>query len=163
MRLRSGVIRTELTRGPIASPASHPSPELVPVKSWPMELDPQLRRGCYAVDHEDRRLHTVRAKENAMRQRTRWVAWIALGLGTTLASAPSQAAETGGKRPLNIILIICDQETYRLAADDYQLPARLALRDHGVTSRNHSIGCGDVQPFAGRSSAAEKTGGDELR
>jgi hypothetical protein len=60
-------------------------------------------------------------------------------------------------------LIICDQETYRLAADDYRLPARQALRDHGVTFRNHYIGCGDVQPFAGRSGAAEKTGGDELR
>jgi arylsulfatase A-like enzyme len=40
--------------------------------------------------------------------------------------------------PYNIILIISDQETYKLApAPDYQLPAREAIMQRGVTFRNH--------------------------
>jgi arylsulfatase len=72
---------------------------------------------------------------------------IALGLGAMLATTFGQAAESSSRRPLNIIFIICDQETYRLAAAaDYQLPARRALRDHGVTFRNHYIAAAMCSP-----------------
>lgn len=40
--------------------------------------------------------------------------------------------------PYNIILIINDQETYRLAtAPHYELPARATFQRHGITFRNH--------------------------
>lgn len=43
-----------------------------------------------------------------------------------------------GKKPYNIILIINDQETYRLLnAPGYNLPARKKLAEHGVTFQNH--------------------------
>jgi hypothetical protein len=54
--------------------------------------------------------------------------------------AVARAEEKNGKRPRNIIFVICDQETYQLAAkDDYKLPARQTLMRHGVTFRNHYI------------------------
>jgi arylsulfatase len=46
----------------------------------------------------------------------------------------------GRQHPYNVIFVICDQECYGLRAkDDYQLPARQALKNRGITFRNHYI------------------------
>ena len=59
---------------------------------------------------------------------------------TATAPAQTPSAPAAGKRPRNIIFVICDQETYHLTArGDYKLPARQALMRHGVTFRNHYI------------------------
>ncbi len=51
------------------------------------------------------------------------------------------------KPPYNILFVVCDQESYRLAAaGDYRLPARESLRRRGVTFRNHYIGSAVCTP-----------------
>lgn len=53
-------------------------------------------------------------------------------------NAWSDTKATRHHAPYNIILIISDQETYKLAsAPHYQLPARATLMRHGITFRNH--------------------------
>jgi arylsulfatase len=60
---------------------------------------------------------------------------------------PKQAKPADGKRPYNILFVICDQEAYRLfAKGDYPLPAREALKRRGVTFRNHYIGSAVCTP-----------------
>lgn len=65
-----------------------------------------------------------------------------LGVGAA-AYAGAEDAKRGGpvaKRPLNVIFLICDQESYHIRAQgDYVLPARKALQKRGVTFRNHYI------------------------
>jgi arylsulfatase len=62
-------------------------------------------------------------------------------------AARQKSAESTGKRPRNIIFVICDQESYHLTArDDYKLPARQALMRHGVTFRNHYIASAMCSP-----------------
>jgi arylsulfatase A-like enzyme len=78
----------------------------------------------------------VRKKEiNGMLQRGIWI-----GLATVLVISLCFAENnrTIQERPYNLILIINDQETnHLLAKGDYQLPARQAIRNHGVTFTNH--------------------------
>ena len=83
-----------------------------------------------------------------MRYQSRMLAVNVLAIGATIASAAlSFAADDKGQRPLNVIFIICDQETHQLAAGaDYQLPARQALSNHGVTFRNHYIAAAMCTP-----------------
>lgn len=51
------------------------------------------------------------------------------------------------KPQYNIVLIISDQEAYRLAAaKDYRLPAREELASHGVLFRNHYTAAGMCSP-----------------
>ena len=83
-------------------------------------------------------------------------AYTALGLMLGLANATSVRADDttttlsqpdGGKRPYNILFLICDQESYHLRAQsDYVLPARQALQRRGVTFRNHYIGSAVCTP-----------------
>lgn len=54
------------------------------------------------------------------------------------ASATPPVSSSSNHQPYNIILIINDQETHHLqAAAHYQLPAREALKRHGITFLNH--------------------------
>jgi arylsulfatase len=77
---------------------------------------------------------------------------IVLGLAITdaLQAAGTKAAgkpDPAGKRPYNLIFVICDQESYHVrASQDYVLPARQALQRRGVTFRNHYIGSAVCTP-----------------
>src|SRR4051812_1740347 len=58
-----------------------------------------------------------------------------------------QSKPSAGKRPYNVIFVICDQESYHLrGGKDFILPARQALQSRGVTFRNHYIGSAVCTP-----------------
>ncbi|MBI2809091.1 MAG: sulfatase-like hydrolase/transferase [Planctomycetes bacterium] len=58
-----------------------------------------------------------------------------------------QQGHSSGKRPYNIIFVICDQESYHVrGGKDFVLPARQALQRRGVTFRNHYIGSAVCTP-----------------
>src|SRR6202035_381779 len=96
------------------------------------------------------------SKEKLSGLRTRMVACIADGLRAVLVldgltraggGGADRSVTASGRRRLNVICITCDQETYHLAAgDDYQLPARQALKDRGVTFCNHFIAAAMCSP-----------------
>ncbi len=71
------------------------------------------------------------------------LAWM-IGNG---CQAQVHASNSAAKRPRNIILVICDQETGQLAArGDFPLPARQALMRHGVSFLNHYIASAMCSP-----------------
>jgi len=56
----------------------------------------------------------------------------------TPATPPSTEAPT--KQPYNILLVLCDQEQYKLlAASGYELPARQRLEQKGIVFQNHYV------------------------
>ena len=56
-------------------------------------------------------------------------------------------ADTTGRPPYNILLVINDQHAYRLlAGPDYSLPAFDTIAHHGVTFRNHYIAAAMCSP-----------------
>ncbi len=71
-----------------------------------------------------------------------------------LLAQPGRPAS--GKRPYNIIFMICDQESYHIrGGEGYTLPARDALKKRGVTFHNHYIASAVCTPsraafFAGQ-------------
>jgi arylsulfatase len=68
-------------------------------------------------------------------------------VGNLASGGPEQGKPVAGKRPYNILFVICDQEAYRLfAKGDFPLPARAALKRRGVTFRNHYIGSAVCTP-----------------
>jgi hypothetical protein len=91
-----------------------------------------------------------------MRFSTRWPGPTAVLLGAVVGvwaacdialSEPEPGKPVAGKRPYNVLFVICDQEAYRLfARGDFPLPARDALKRRGVTFRNHYIGSAVCTP-----------------
>src|SRR5215467_15487367 len=87
---------------------------------------------------------------------TRWLWPAALLLGAVLGvwatcdltfGGTEQVKPVGGKRPYNVLFVICDQEAYRLfSRGDFPLPAREELKRRGVTFRNHYIGSAVCTP-----------------
>src|SRR5882724_964420 len=79
---------------------------------------------------------------------------IMLGLGIVDHRRACDARESlrqpdppAGKRPYNVIFMICDQESYHVrGGKDFVLPARQALQRRGVTFRNHYIGSAVCTP-----------------
>ena len=85
-----------------------------------------------------RRQSIVRAAIPSVRLLAQRAPTVLLGLacgGHLKADDAKKAAPAeDGKRPLNVIFLICDQESYHLRAKgDFPLPARQALQKRGVT------------------------------
>lgn len=66
---------------------------------------------------------------------------------SALAPLSAHAQTPGAPKPYNILLIICDQEQYKLlSAPGYELPARDCLTKRGITFRNHYIASAMCSP-----------------
>jgi arylsulfatase A-like enzyme len=64
--------------------------------------------------------------------------------------APGRQAGQNRARPYNIVLVMCDQESYHLQnADGYELPARDELRRRGIAFEKHYIGAAMCTPSRG--------------
>lgn len=73
----------------------------------------------------------------------------AAAISDTMAAAGQQAGK-GRARPYNIVLVMCDQESYYLRkADGYELPARDELRRRGTAFEKHYIAAAMCTPSRG--------------
>lgn len=71
-------------------------------------------------------------------------------LGTAALSRPAAAGESKPRRPYNILLVMCDQESYHLQnTGGYELPARAELRRRGTAFEKHYIGAAMCTPSRG--------------
>ncbi len=73
-----------------------------------------------------------------------------LAAAQRLAAAQPSAGHRDPQTPHNIVLIVCDQESYHLQpAAGYTLPARQRLRELGTSFENHYIAAAMCTPSRG--------------
>jgi len=72
---------------------------------------------------------------------------LAMAAAARSATAADANAAAAVERPYNVILVISDQEQYRLlSAAGYELPARRRLAERGITFRNHYVAAAMCSP-----------------